>query len=195
MTTSVIYWSEFLAKYPEEITVSIPGISRFFREAEGLERCQTILMGVSELFSNGDLSGISGKNITLDEFWQHSGIQISEGSTEAISANALSYHAGFGYSHAKPEAVVEFRADHPFIFIIRENSGPVLFIGRYIGPNDDSPSSSESVEHEKVDKKESMTLVYSYVILPSGFSQWSLRLGYASPNPEHGSRFCHSRQS
>nr|CAD7203764.1 unnamed protein product [Timema douglasi] len=115
-------------------------------------------MGVSELFSNGDLSGISGKNITVDEFWQHSGIQISEGSTEAISANALSYHAGFGYSHAKPEAVVEFRADHPFIFIIRENLGPVLFIGRYIGPNDDSPSSSESVEHEKVNKKESMTL-------------------------------------
>jgi len=41
----------------------------------------------------------------------------------------------FGKMMAGPEQIPVFRADHPFLFLIRDNiSGSILFIGRVMNP-------------------------------------------------------------
>jgi serpin B len=57
-------------------------------------------------------------------------VKVDEKGTEAAAATAI----GADGAGVPPKAV-EFRADHPFVYMIRDNkSGLVLFIGRVTDP-------------------------------------------------------------
>jgi serpin B len=58
-------------------------------------------------------------------------IEVNEEGTEAAAATAVIMTMGA----AAPEPMPEFRADHPFLFLIRDKkSGAILFMGRVMDP-------------------------------------------------------------
>jgi len=92
-------------------------------------------MGMPTAFStNADFSGMDGQKDLFISFVIHKAyIDVDELGTEAAAATGI----GMATSAAPvPEKIFVFRADHPFIFAIKENStGNILFLGNVINPN------------------------------------------------------------
>jgi serpin B len=60
-------------------------------------------------------------------------VDVNEEGTEAAAATAVVIRPTAVRLHPQPPPV--FRADHPFVFLIRDNrSGSILFMGRVINP-------------------------------------------------------------
>jgi serpin B len=91
-------------------------------------------MGMPVAFTgDADFSGIDPKRgLAISEVVHKAFVDVSEQGTEAAAAT------GIVMRHAimrAPEQAVVFRADHPFIFLIRDTgTGVVLFIGRLMNP-------------------------------------------------------------
>jgi len=81
---------------------------------------------------NADLSGIDGtKDLRIDAVLHKAFVQVNEEGTEAAAATAVV----IGVKAVPASPIPIFKADHPFIFLIRENkTGTMLFIGRVINP-------------------------------------------------------------
>jgi serpin B len=61
-------------------------------------------------------------------------IDVDEEGTEAAAATAVMI-AGMAMRQAPPQPPIVFRADHPFLFLLRDNSsGAILFLGRLTDP-------------------------------------------------------------
>jgi len=68
-------------------------------------------------------------DIWIDSVLHKTFVEVNEEGTEAAAATAVSMELG------PQPAGFWFRADHPFVFMIRENgSGTILFIGRIMDP-------------------------------------------------------------
>ena len=92
-------------------------------------------LGMTDAFdpAKADFSRMtSGKNKLFIGAAVHKAfIDVNEEGTEAAAATGVA----IGLTSAMPQAVAVFRADHPFLFIIRENrSGSILFMGRVAEP-------------------------------------------------------------
>ena len=89
-------------------------------------------LGMRRLFDErqADLGGMSAeKPLWIDLAIHKAWIRVDEEGTEAAAATI-----GAGMGGGPPE-VVEFRADHPFLFVIRDRlTGAALFIGRLVAP-------------------------------------------------------------
>ncbi len=92
-------------------------------------------MGMTDAFTPdaADFSGINGKrDLFISAVIHKAFVNVDEEGTEAAAATAIV----MGVTSAGPEQTPVFRADHPFLFIIRDNqSGSILFIGRVMNPN------------------------------------------------------------
>jgi len=91
-------------------------------------------MGMPGAFSNSaDFSGIDGRGkLAISEVVHKSFVDVSEQGTEAAAATGMTMRAA---AMRAPEQTVVFRADHPFLFLIRDTrSGVILFIGRLTNP-------------------------------------------------------------
>jgi serpin B len=93
-------------------------------------------MGIHAAFDPdlADLSGMDGsRNLSISEIFHQAFVDVNEEGTEAAAATGVVV----GLATAVNEGPVpEFRADHPFIFLIRdEKDGNILFIGRVTNPN------------------------------------------------------------
>jgi len=89
-------------------------------------------MGMPLAFSNdADFSGMTGKKLLkIDKVKHKAFIKVNEKGTEAAAATAVVMRT----KSAEIKSVI-FRADHPFIFIIKDNTtGTILFIGRLNNP-------------------------------------------------------------
>jgi len=90
-------------------------------------------MGMSDAFDSGkaDFSGMDGgRNLFISAAVHKAFVEVNEQGTEAAAATGIA----MGLT-ALPMPPMEFRADHPFIFLIREkSSGSILFIGRVTNP-------------------------------------------------------------
>jgi serpin B len=89
-------------------------------------------MGMEHPFSlQADLSGMTGrKDLMIDKVVHKAFIDVSEKGTEAAAATAVIIREKNGM------VIPSFRADHPFLFIIRENKyGGILFAGRVNKPS------------------------------------------------------------
>jgi len=89
-------------------------------------------MGMPTAFTDAaDFSGMTGnRELFIDKVIHQAYIEVNEEGTEAAAATGVSMRL----SAAMPGEV--FRADHPFIFLIRDmDTGVILFMGRVTDPS------------------------------------------------------------
>ena len=93
-------------------------------------------MGMTDAFCGvADFSGMNGKrDLFISAVIHKAYVDVNEEGTEAAAATGVVMRL----TSARPEEPVVFNADHPFVFLIRDNkSGSILFIGRVMNPKVD----------------------------------------------------------
>jgi len=112
-----------------EVRVSLPK----FTMTSQFELAQTLgSMGMPEAFSGAaDFSGMTGgRDLFISAVVHKAFVDVNEEGTEAAAATGVAMRLT-----AAPVSPPVFRADHPFIFLIRHNpSGSILFLGRLTRP-------------------------------------------------------------
>jgi serpin B len=90
-----------------------------------------IALGMRDVFGNADFSGINGKGgIWISDVLHKAFVEVNEKGTEAAAGTGVVMMWGI------PDVPV-FRADHPFIFIIKDNrTESILFMGRVMNPTE-----------------------------------------------------------
>ncbi len=90
-------------------------------------------LGMRDAFSTtaADFSGMSGaRPLFIDAILHKAYVSVTEEGTEAAAATPKCARPG-----KEPKAPPVFRADHPFIFLIRDiKTGTILFMGRVVNP-------------------------------------------------------------
>jgi serpin B len=115
------------------VTVTFPK----FKVTEQLELGSTLrAMGMPSAFDkDADFSGMTGsRDLFLSAVIHKAFIDVNEEGTEAAAATAVVMR---GLAMRAPDQTppIVFRADHPFVFLIRDNrSGSILFMGRVTDP-------------------------------------------------------------
>ncbi len=92
-------------------------------------------LGMSDAFSSqADFSGMDGqKDLFFSDVIHKAFVEVNEEGTEAAAATAVVMFGSGAPQNSQPVSV--FRADHPFLFLIRDNrNGSVLFLGRVTDP-------------------------------------------------------------
>ena len=83
-------------------------------------------MGIYDAFENADFGKISDSNLFISKVIHNAFVEVNEEGTEAAAAT------GIAMLQSGP---AEFRADHPFVFIIQEKeTGQILFMGKVMDP-------------------------------------------------------------
>ncbi len=88
--------------------------------------------GMKRAFTNhADFSGMTcEKELKIDKIIHQTFIDVDESGTEAAAATAVIMTR---ITSVSPNDLIEFKVDHPFIFLIKENTtGSILFIGQLI---------------------------------------------------------------
>ncbi len=131
-----------------EMTLTAPNLEQWTSRLEETKVCVFLpRFKISQGFSLGDalaamgmvdafggeanFSGMDGneKGLYIGAVLHKAFVEVNEEGTEAAAATAVIV------SRALPLPPPTFRADHPFIFLIRENStGSILFLGRVMDP-------------------------------------------------------------
>jgi len=90
-------------------------------------------LGIVDLFSEGkaDLSGINkAKELFVSKILHRAYVEVNEEGSEAAAATAVVM-----MMRSMPRPPFDFRADHPFLFLIRDNTTKsILFFGRLSKP-------------------------------------------------------------
>ena len=111
----------------EDLIVSVP---RFKAGSDLLLNDVLKGMGMKDAFAAGaaDFSGMTGgKELFIGAVVHKALVEVAEEGTEAAASTAVVMKKG--------PAPKQFRADHPFIFLIRDKiSGSILFMGRVADP-------------------------------------------------------------
>lgn len=121
------------------VTVTLPR----FRLTSGYLMHELLApIGLADLFRNGkaDLGGVhaspqpSNDNLHVSSLLHKAFVDVNEDGTEAGAATAATFSTTNASS--EPEIGQTFVADHPFLFMIRDNlSGMILFVGRLVAPS------------------------------------------------------------
>jgi len=110
-----------------ELPVYLP---KFKFETKYFLKEQLSAMGMPTAFSpaDADFSGMSGaRDLYISEVIHQAYVDVNEEGTEAAAATAVLMNKTAAFPR------IEFRADHPFIFMIM-NGGQILFMGRVADP-------------------------------------------------------------
>jgi serpin B len=124
---NVRIWIDKLSNsYKSKILVSLPK----FKTTSEFELANVLIkMGMPHAFRDADFSGMTGKkDLFISKVIHKAFVNVNEEGTEAAAATAVVALRGISKT-------LLFRADHPFVFLIRENkTGSILFLGRIIDP-------------------------------------------------------------
>jgi serpin B len=95
-------------------------------------------MGVREAFGPGaNFKGMTDhpEGLVISRVLHKAFVETDEAGTEAAAATAVVAQPLAAVAQPLPQMVREFRADHPFLFVIKhEPTGAVLFVGRVLDP-------------------------------------------------------------
>jgi serpin B len=105
---------------------------RFGMQMEYSMADQLRQLGTSLAFSeHADFSNVSElQGLHLNGIYQQAVLQVDEGGTKAVAGTAVNMDT-LGFD---PQPIPNFRADHPFLFLIQNNRGDILFIGKLMNP-------------------------------------------------------------
>jgi serpin B len=115
----------------ESVDLSIPKF-KITNEFPLKETLKSISMKIS--FSNyADFSGMTGrKDFKIDNVIHKAFVDVSEEGTEAAAATAVIMTKSSSMPLIKNKI---FKADHPFLFLIKDNeTESILFIGKILNP-------------------------------------------------------------
>jgi serine protease inhibitor len=119
----------------QEVKVALPK----FKMSSGFSLAQALkALGLTDGFDpdRADFSGMDGRAqwLHISAVLHKSYIEVNEKGTEAAAATAVV----MAPTSIRPvETLREFRADHPFLFLIRDSAtGSILFMGRVVKPGD-----------------------------------------------------------
>ena len=122
--------------YAHEVIVSLPR----FKITQQFELSSTLeSLGMKAAFdpNAADFSAMTGdKTLDISAAIHKAYIDLDENGTEAAAATAvvIAMATAMPPQFAPPPPIV-FTADHPFLFLIRDNSsGAILFMGRVSDP-------------------------------------------------------------
>lgn len=128
-------WSAAL-NYEHDVVVYLPRfkITQQFELSSALKD-----LGVKTAFdgNSADFSGMTGdKSLVISAAIHKAYIDVDENGTEAAAATAVVMGMATAMqSRTPPPPPIYFTADHPFLFLIRDNiSGAILFMGRITDP-------------------------------------------------------------
>jgi len=130
-TLTAEHLSQWLARlFTREVVVSVPKfkVTTQFSLGSVLQA-----MGMTDAFSSdADFSGMDGKkDLFISAVIHKAYVDVNEEGTEAAAATGVVMRL----TSLGPNETPVFRADHPFLFLIRDNkSGGILFIGRVMDP-------------------------------------------------------------
>jgi serpin B len=120
----------WLGKHEQQVDVFLP---RFKLTGEfGLAKTLAE-MGMKDAFTGAaDFSGMDGeRDLFISAVVHKAYADVNEEGTEAAAATG----AIMKLKAVRPQPVPVFRADHPFVFLIRNpHSGSILFMGRVVDP-------------------------------------------------------------
>ncbi len=126
---AVARWTRLARK--QKVNVWLPR----FRIESGFNLAETLgAMGMPEAFAGAaDFSGMTGgKDLMIGPVIHKAFVEVNEKGTEAAAATAVVMKPASAMPTDRP---LEFRADRPFVFLIRDNrTGTILFIGRLADP-------------------------------------------------------------
>ena len=115
-------------RYPVEL--SLP---KFTFESQFNLNAALAGLGMTDAFdpAQADFSAMTGKReLYIGNILHKAFVAVDEAGTEAAAATIVIMPVS-----ALPEKVIEFKADRPFIFLIRDRqSGSLLFVGRLVQP-------------------------------------------------------------
>ena len=118
------------AIHPRTVEVALP---KFRAESQFSLKETLAQMGMHSAFTGqADFSGIDGRrDLALSRVEHKAFVDVSEEGTEAAAATGVA--VALVAMKSPPRTV--FRADHPFLFLIRDSrSGTILFEGRLMNP-------------------------------------------------------------
>jgi serpin B len=113
-----------------EVIVAIPKFK--LTDKFSLESVLTA-MGMRDAFSrSADFSGMTGgRDLFISAVIHQAYVDVNEEGTEAAAATGVVMRL----TSALPDRIPVFRADHPFLFLIRDKTtGSILFLGRVMNP-------------------------------------------------------------
>lgn len=113
-----------------EVVVSMPR----FKMTSRFSLAQVLQsMGMADAFSDkADFSGMTGsRNLFISAVVHQAYVDVNEEGTEAAAATGVAMRL----TSVGPDDTPVFRADHPFLFLIRDKTtGSILFLGRVLNP-------------------------------------------------------------
>lgn len=113
----------------QEVAVCLP---RFKMKSKFMLADTLAAMGMKQSLSAppADFSGMNGrKDLFISQVVHEGFVDVNEEGTEAAAATGVTVKAAMSMTSA------EFKADHPFLFLIRDRrSGSILFMGRVEDP-------------------------------------------------------------
>jgi serpin B len=118
-------------RFEKEVHVHLP---KFKVEKSFTLNKPLIAMGMKSAFSGADFSGMhmGGEQLDITAVIHKAFVDVNEEGTEAAAATGVVVGLT---SAAPPPPPKHFKADHPFLFLIRDNkTGSVLFLGRLESP-------------------------------------------------------------
>ena len=119
-------------RWPQQVQVHFP---RFKMEYKMKMKPVLSKMGMGEAFSmRADFSGMTGsQDLHIDDVYHKAFVKVDEKGTEAAAATAVVMKT----RSARRPRILVFKADHPFLFLIRhERTGMILFLGRVGKPQE-----------------------------------------------------------
>ena len=128
------YLNRILSRVKQrKVKISLP---KFSFDSTFSLRDTLVSLGMTDVFSDkADFSGMEDtQELYIHNVFHKAYIDVDKKGTEAAAATAVPM-AVSAYGFRVREKVYRFKADHPFIFLVRDSeTGSILFQGRVLDP-------------------------------------------------------------